>query len=187
MSWMTKSLSTFIVMWVISIIIMPTAVSAQDTVGESQNPANERAENQADLQVPGSRAMAQRQKLVANIWWNQTRKIEEIGLSEEQRAQMDASLKAYLESRAESLKKQREALSNFGTRLVQGEQEEVQQSGNELFELMSMPIRQQVDMMIDVAAMMTPEQRQQLVARYPMLFSRLWVRSSGLGRRRPGG
>ncbi len=134
------------------------------------------------------------EKLIARIWWNQPKKVSELQLSDTQRSKMDDLLLAYLEHREQDLEVQREAFSKFGAVLTGDDESVVEQRSKALTDAMSSPLRRQVDLMIEVVDLLTPEQRAGLASRYPKLLSRMWIRSvtprSGLlprGRGKQGG
>ena len=127
---------------------------------------------------PDEAAIQQRrQNLISQMWWNQTQKIETLGLSQEQRTRMDASLQGFLEGRPDGRREQREAFESLGKSLGDGEAEAARSHRDDLAKTFSDPIRAQVDMMIEVVSILTPEQREKLVTLHPRLFSGLWIRS----------
>ena len=139
------------------------------------------------------RAGAIRKSFVEKVWWNQPKKIEEIGLNQEQRTKMDAALVAFLEERQGIAKQQQQALVAFGEALAQGNEKAARGHGDVYVERLSAPTDHQLDMMIEVVALMTPEQRKKLRSLYPRMFSRLWVHTANPralmsgGRKREGG
>ena len=131
-----------------------------------------------------------RHRLVSKMWWNQPKKIEQLGLGDTQREAMDALLNAFLDDRAALVKHHRQTLGALGDALASGDADVARAQGSAIAEAASAPIRRQVDLRVDVVALLTPDQRQTLASTYPKLLSRLWVRTSptrGGGSRRAGG
>lgn len=116
--------------------------------------------------------------LHSKIWWNQPTKVSELMLSQEQRTKMDALLTSYLESRSDGPRRQRAALNAMGEALVAGNEAAARAAGKELAEVMSGGVREQTEMMVEVIALLTPQQRQKLGSSYPRLLSQLWVRTA---------
>jgi Spy/CpxP family protein refolding chaperone len=115
--------------------------------------------------------------LVSRIWWNQSQKVEELKLTTEQRGKMDALLESYLEKRRAGGQEQRKVLETFGRALASGNEVVARQQRDAYAETMTAPLKDQMDMMIAVVSVLTPEQRQELTSRYPKILSRLWIRS----------
>ncbi|MEO1366097.1 MAG: hypothetical protein AAFX50_02885 [Acidobacteriota bacterium] len=120
--------------------------------------------------------------LAARMWWNQPKKIEELGLGDTQRATMDGALRRFAAVRAEAIRRQKIAFAAYGDALASGDAAAIESRGEALRAAMSAPLEGQVDLMAEVTAMLTADQRRRLVERYPKLLSRQWIRSGrGLG------
>lgn len=120
----------------------------------------------------------------SRIWWNQPAKIEALGLSEDQRSQMDSLLMAFLEQRRSAAGRRQEALRALGQALARGDWSAARDHGDAVVAATSSPIDLQIELMIEVVGLLTPEQRQALIAEAPRLLSRLWIST---GRARLGG
>ena len=137
---------------------------------------------EAGASVTESPAKADRargaERMVSRMWWNQTAKTAGLGLSETQRQQMESLFLDYLKAREEAIKDQKGHFQAFGDALAAGDPEKIQRAGEELEAAMALPASKQIDMMIEVVSLLSPEQRKTLVANNPKVLSRLWVRSS---------
>ena len=169
----------------------PAAETLAAETAVSEPPVAEAPDIESATPTPDAEARArQRSKLMSRVWWNHAKKVEEIGLGDEQRAAMDAILTDYLDHRRPMAKQKQSALDALGRSLLSGDAGAARAHGDEVVAASSSPIRKQVDMMIEVVALLTPEQRQALAGRYPKLLSRLWIasmRTPGAGGRRRGG
>ena len=166
-------LLTFLLTGILSVTALaqePTA-SAQEPVAKASTEKVSAAEREAKI-------AEKRRNMTSQIWWNQPQKIQEISLSEAQRKRMDTILMSYLENRPEEKPAQQQALDAFGAALAGEDPAAIKRQGDHVVETMAHPIRGQIDMMIEVAAVLSPEQRRKLVSLYPQIFSRLWVVSS---------
>ncbi|MEO1087654.1 MAG: hypothetical protein AAFY88_25750 [Acidobacteriota bacterium] len=142
-------------------------------------------------QAPGSgetpTAPAKDADLASKMWWNQSKKVAELGLSDAQRTVMDAAVRRFLEDRAQAIRDQKGAFSAYGDALASGDQAAIEARGAALSAAMATPLEGQVAMMAEVTGVLEAPQRQLLVERYPKLLSRLWIRSGrgvDLGRAR---
>ncbi len=127
------------------------------------------------------------------LWWNKATKVEEFSLSNEQRAAMDALVRELMEKRRGDTPKQRETFSSFGETLGAGDAAATREAGERVIETVALPMRRQIELMIEVVGMLTVEQREMLATKYPNILSRPWVRFSskrmgvGPSRARQGG
>lgn len=149
---------------------------AQEAPSESDKPAESARTKGADRRAP-----AGPEALVAKIWWNQPKKVQELGLTDAQRQKMDAVLRAYLEDRPAAQQRQRQAFAAISDALAAGDRDAALRQGEAAARAAGDPVLQQVEMMIDVAVIMTPEQRKTFTETYPRMFSRPWIRT-GSGR-----
>lgn len=117
-------------------------------------------------------------RLLARMWWNHKIKSADLNLSEAQRQGMDALFRDYLKARDTAIKAQREHFQAFGDALAGGDADTIRRAGDELDSAMSEPASKQIDMMIQVVALLSPEQREALLEKNPKILSRLWVRAS---------
>jgi hypothetical protein len=111
------------------------------------------------------------------MWWNDTQKIEALALSDQVREEMDALLIAYAQSNKGLKQEQANVMAALAKALTEGDDVEARRQGEVLGDNLARPMPQQVDMMINVLAKLTPEQHDILVAQYPGVLSRLWLRS----------
>ena len=125
------------------------------------------------------RASKQRQSLVSKMWWNQTAKIEELGLSTEQRGKMDAELVRYLDARTESQKKQKEALAAFGEAMNRNDKAAAMELAKKAASASALPVEEQLAMMTTVVGLLSDDQYKTFTSQYPNMLSRLWIRQSG--------
>lgn len=173
----------FLIVLMISTLTVSTGAMAQDPPTQDP-PKPQPAKASADktpaekAQAAAEKTKARRQDLISKTWWNQPKKIEELGLKQEQRSKMDAAIQAFLKNRQNSPREQHKALNAFGEALAKGDQETARRHGDSVAQAISDPVRGQIDMMIEVVALLTPEQRQKLASTYPKLLTRLWIRSA---------
>ena len=113
------------------------------------------AQEAAEPTEAEARLAARRQGMVAKIWWNQPTKVEEIKLSADQRARMDSVLLAFLQGR-DTGTAARSALEALGEAIGRGDEKAAHDHGDAFAEATALPVREQVEMMIDVGAMLTP-------------------------------
>ena len=166
------------ILTVLVLLLVPVSLAAQEAPD---------AAKQADRQAKQAEKQAkQRQTLIEKIWWNQEKKVQELKLSPEQRAAMNALLEGYLETQAASGKTNRSALDNFGSALAKGDLDAARGHRDDAVGAVADPVRHQLDMMIAVVELMTPAQRKTFSEKYPRMLSRLWVRTSSLRAMRGG-
>ena len=156
------------------LLLLATLVGAQNPPSEPS--PEEVAEAPQALQASQT-PRSSRQRLVQKSWWNAPAKVEALQLSESQRAEMDALMLRFLESRAEAIENQKEAFRAFGEALAEGEPATIRQRGEAVSQAMATPQNGQVELMIAVTALLTDKQRRELTTRYPKLLSGLWIRS----------
>ena len=116
--------------------------------------------------------------LTSKIWWNQTQKIKEISLTEEQRHQMNHILGDYLREFTIHSKGQKEAFVVLGEALNSGNSILAAEQQDKLSKLTATSVSQQVGIMIKVVALLTDEQRVVIGKKYPLLFNRLWLKAA---------
>jgi Spy/CpxP family protein refolding chaperone len=155
--------------------------SLAPTTALAQSPSTEQkiSEDKAgEYKVAESKAPARGSNLVSKIWWNQPKKVEELQLSDGQRHAMDAALLVFLRERENGQSTQKERLNTFGEALGRDDMDTARAQGEKFAEGVATPVHLQIEMMIKVVGLMTPEQRKKMVASYPRMFSRLWVQSA---------
>jgi len=120
--------------------------------------------------------------LVAKMWWNQPKKVAELGLEPAQRRSMDALAEAFLAKRKRSIEDQKAAYAALGEALATGDPEAVAARAAAAKKAVAAAPSAQIDLMVGVVALLSEEQKRRLVDRYPKILSRQWIRSG----RRPG-
>lgn len=126
-------------------------------------------------------AHSQKEQVVRRAWWNQEAKVRELSLSEEQRREMDQLMTVFLDVRRKAISDQKEAFRAFGEAAVKGPAA-TQAAASQLVEAMAASPRAQVQLMVDVTALLSSEQTKKIVEKYPKLLSSQWVRSASPGR-----
>ena len=123
-------------------------------------------------------------RLVGKMWWNQPAKFEPLGLSAEKRARMDELAEKFLAQRSENIEAQRQAYAALGEALAADDATLISQRAEAVKTAVSATAAAQVDMIVEVTALLTDEQRQRLLEIAPKLLYRQWIRSGrGPGRR----
>ena len=131
---------------------------------------------QVDGGKPTAEAFAQRIEQVRQMmWWNKPARAAELSLSDEQREAMDAALRVYLEARRTDAADHQEVFQSFGKALVAGNAKATREVGERVIETIATPMRRQIELMIEVIALLTPPQREILATRYPQLVNRPWI------------
>ena len=125
--------------------------------------------------------------LTAKTWWNNPQKVEKIGLNEEQRQRMDTLFMAYLEVHNAQLKAQKQSFKDFGHALSQNDTELSQRLRDEVTQSTAESVGKQMDMMVNVMAELSDEQRAIVTTDHPFLMSRLWVGAANPGAIKMGG
>ena len=110
----------------------------------------------------------------AAVWWNRTRFIDGLALSDEIRQQMDAVLAGHLEGadKATRAKQQKE----LGQALAAGEWDKALATVDALNTARAEAFSAQTRLKIDVLKMLEPNQRKALAENFPRLLDRPWVR-----------
>jgi len=121
---------------------------------------------------------------LARIWWNQSRAVELLGLSDEQRKAMDALLIEHLGHRRELAKESFEIRKTLGDHLATGDWKAAEKASADLGERASALARGDVDLTLAVVRLLRPEQRRTLDEELPMILRRPWLQG-GVGMR-PG-
>lgn len=125
------------------------------------------------------------------IWWNQDRFVEALGLTEEQRGQMDAVLEANIAGRRGQIEPYVETRRALAEAVAAGDWKGAEAARDRLAELAAATSRSESDLVVAVGKLMSAEQRKKLQEEFPMMFARPWIRGGvGLGggpRRRGGG
>ena len=124
-------------------------------------------------------------RVVSHMWWNQTPKVAAIGLTADQRAQLDALGRAYLEARRDRTG-QRDALAAFSAALKQNDFEAARKHAQALADASAEPHLAQAEMMIDALKLLSAEQRGKIAANFPGLLEGPWMRTGANLRQRRG-
>lgn len=146
------------------------------------NPAAAQTNAPREETQDGDKIRQRQANFASKIWWNQPKKIEDLGLSTEQRKKMDAHLFAYMDNRRENNTPPSVAQDGLLSALVEGDPAAAREHGEVLAEAAAAPVRGQIELMIQVTSEMTPAQRQKMAKNYPRMLSRPWIRSFGAGR-----
>jgi Spy/CpxP family protein refolding chaperone len=144
------------------VTVVAVLVSSSPLLGQTQPRASGR-----DAQLTG---------LLDRIWWNNTDKIYELNLTDEQRAQMDAHLVDY-HSSLSAERPLRRIRAEFSDALISGSWEEAHKLSAELIEGIEHRTLLKNDLKIQVMGLMTGEQRELFATAFPRLLKRPWPRT----------
>jgi Spy/CpxP family protein refolding chaperone len=106
------------------------------------------------------------------LWWNDPEIVKALSLTEEQRKKMGEYLKAYRENVPQDRQPE-----EFHETLVQGDWEAARSEGERLAKSAATLIRMRGTLKIDVLSLLSKEQREMLIDRYPRLIYRPWRRA----------
>ena len=110
----------------------------------------------------------------AAVWWNRTRFIDRLALSEELRQQMDTALAGHLEGADQKARAQQQKV--LGQALAAGEWDKALATVDALNTARAEAFSAQTQLKIDVLKMLEPNQRKALAENFPRLLDRPWVR-----------
>ncbi len=116
-------------------------------------------------------------RVVGQMWWNQDKKVTALGLTDEQRGNMDTIGRAYLEGRRAARTGQSDAFARFSESLQQGDWSTANDRAKAMAEESGKPLLAQGEMMVEVLRLLSAEQRQKLAADFPGIFKGPWMRS----------
>jgi Spy/CpxP family protein refolding chaperone len=104
-------------------------------------------------------------------WWQESRTQEALELTEEQRAKMDEILANYQTNRPEDRR-----ATAFHETLVQGTWKEARAEVEKLAKVAETSVRLRGEFKVDVLSLLSKEQHQKLIDRFPRLIYRPWAR-----------
>ena len=136
------------------------------------------AQEASEAREGAAESPARRGTLADKIWWNQPDKVKDLGLDAAQRTRMDALLNAFLKTTGANAAGRRDAFAGLADALVRGDREAARAIGDELADGVGEPMRRQVEMMLDVTAVLTAAQRKMLAEKYPGLLNGFWIRTA---------
>ena len=116
--------------------------------------------------------------LASKIWWNQKKKIEKLALTEIQRQKMDKILITYLKDQPKHVAAEKKAFKNLSKALTSDGKEKTKVYRNKVIKATSNSISRQIDMMSNAVSVLSIEQKKSIEKQYPLLMSRLWIRSA---------
>ena len=106
------------------------------------------------------------------LWWDDSGKVKALSLTDEQRKKMREHLNAYRE------KVPREGRAPaFHEALVQGNWKNARSESEKMAKLAEASVRMRVDLKIDALSLLSKEQLQLLVDKYPRLIYKPWKRA----------
>jgi Spy/CpxP family protein refolding chaperone len=115
--------------------------------------------------------------LTSKVWWNQKNKYEKISITEIQRKKMDKILLGYLEHQPKDVAAEKKAYKNLSKALTAGGKEITKAQKHKVLKITETAIGRQIDMMSKALNILTLEQRKIIQEKFPLLNSKLWVRS----------
>lgn len=161
---------------------------ARAAEGDAEARAEADAEAKTQTEAKGRRARLGAQKGVPRVkvpvapgpqdkkalWWNDPGVIKVLSLSDEQRATMDVSLRAY----REKLPSDRRPIA-FHEALVQGDWQQARRENDKVAGMAEKSVRMRGNLKIDILSMLSEEQKGLLVDGYPQLIYKPWARAMG--------
>ena len=112
-------------------------------------------------------------RLLGAAWWNNPAKIEELGLTSDQREQMNNEIAAYLEAIA-SERSQQKINKELNHAIVVGSWDAARELAKELAATTTDKALQQSMLKIKIMSLLTGDQRKLFAAKYPRLLERQW-------------
>ena len=106
------------------------------------------------------------------LWWNDPKIVKDLSLTDEQRKKMGEVLKAYRKNVPQDRQPE-----EFHETLVQGDWEAARSEGERLAKSAATSIRMRGKLKIDVLSLLSKEQREMLIDRYPRLIYQPWRRA----------
>ena len=122
-------------------------------------------------------------RVVSQMWWNQSLKVTTLALTGDQRSRLDALGRAYLEARRDSTA-QSDALAAFSTALKKNDFAAAREQAKVLAQASAQPHLAQAELMIDGLSVLSAEQREKLAANFPGLLEGPWMRTGANLRQR---
>jgi hypothetical protein len=161
-------------------VTLPAA--AQDKAqGQPGGQPQNQAKNQVGKTHPGSNAgLPPGTRALQRMWWNRAEKIEALQLTEDMRKRMDALTLDYFTKQRNSTA-QREAFDAFREALETGDWDVARKRAETLAETHAQPLRDQAELMIQVTAMLSKDQREKLSKEFPELLAGPWLLNRGIG------
>lgn len=132
---------------------------------------------------------AGRRPLSENIWWNQPRVYEALGLSAEQRAKMDKTLDDRVDARREQAMAYQQHRHSFADAIRAGDFAAARTESDALGGIAATMARAETEIVLDVMALLSADQRAKLNEEFPTLLRRSWLmaaRGRGMAAARGG-
>jgi len=136
----------------------------------------------AGTQPQTSTARSAEERPLTGIWWNRPRVVEALGLSVEQRAAMDAAMRASLAERRKVLELLRKNQRDFADKVTGGDPAAATKAADALAEATAEVSRFEGRLKIEVLGHLTESQAKTLRERFPMLLARPWLRNPAVRR-----
>jgi len=134
--------------------------------------ARQRRAARTDGDLPPAERKAQ---IVDNAWWNDQDLAERLQLSENQRHQMDDTLRQNLTTRREALDASRDAQGAFYEKLEAGDPKAAAAHLDAVDNAYAAVLHSQLELRIAVAEILTPDQRKTLAETRPRLWRQSWI------------
>lgn len=127
------------------------------------------------------------------MWWNQPRFADGLGLTAEQRGDLDRLLEQHLAQRREAVETYQERRLELARAVSAGDWAEAREAGGRAAEAAAGLSRAETDLVVAVMQRLTPAQREEVAEEFPILLRRPWLRGGlggprrSVGTVRPGG
>jgi hypothetical protein len=115
-------------------------------------------------------------KIVENAWWNDPELVEALHLTDTLRHKMDDLLRANLAGRREALDTGSDAKQAFYAALEAGDPQAAAGHLEAVDQAQAAIVRSQLELRLDVAKLLTPDQRKTLTEARPLLWRERWLR-----------
>jgi Spy/CpxP family protein refolding chaperone len=113
------------------------------------------------------------------LWWNDPKMVKALSLTDEQRQKMSDKLASYRKQVPQDRRP-----DAFHEALVQGEWKDARSESEKVAKLAEMSVQMRGTLKIDVISLLSKEQRELLVDRYPRLIYKPWRRAMSEGSQR---
>ena len=109
------------------------------------------------------------------MWWNDSRTVDDLGLSKAQRKQMDTAYQRY-RTTMEPLRRQAVSQRPYLEALEAGDWKTAKQASSEWLAASQVPVRAMIDLKLAVLPILTAQQRAIALEKHPRLIRRNWNR-----------
>lgn len=158
-------------------LALPPTIGADTQAGTAQPAGTQDAVATADQQEQRRRQRVERR--ISRAWWNRDNIVATLALSTSQRDRMSQIMRTHMASRAKMQKQNRSARQPFQDALAGGKLDVARAEAEKLAASMSLANLRQLEMMVDIIALLSDRQREILHRGFPHLLQRSWAERGG--------